>query len=734
MREGRVAMSNILRLFKSDIKHMFSNVVSCIIAIGLIVMPSIFAWYNIIACWNVFDNTGNIRVAVANTDEGYKSDLIPVQINVGDMVVSALRANDQIDWEFCDEEAAIDGARSGQYYAAVVIPKQFSRDMLTFYSDDVEHAQIIYYSNEKSNAISPKVTDTGADTISYEVNSVFAKTLSEISLALANSISKYADEMDVNGRISDLASHVEDMADDIDRTADVLVLYGDLITSAQKILDDCSRLIVSAEDAVEEIGGSASEGMGAIGSLGAAVSSSADLLELMLTSASDSFAQISDSLDNAFDTASGAMTSSAGDLRSYADSMEAAAGDYRDLADSLDGLAASMPGYESEIRAAAASLRAAAAAAEGMSASLRTAADNLDAGIADANGSHEEVKAFAESAKANIDSVRAQFNSSIKPGLQQLASSASSLVSNLSVNLGGLGDASDALIGTTDSIGDALSNVSEKMDKVTEALREASGKVRDVANAINEALVSGDSDKLRNLLSADTDVLASALSAPVGIERHAIFASTNFGSAMAPFYSALGMFIGSLLILVVVKPTVSKRARKALTDPKPREMFFGRFLTMAGISLAQTTLMGLGNIFFLQVQVVEPVLLMLVFWFGGLVYTFLIYAFVSAFANLGKALAVILLIMQVTGCGGSYPLQILPEFVQNLSPWLPATHVVNAMRSAMFGVFNGDYWVQMGELALFLIPAAIIGLVLRRTFEKFMKWYVGEVESTEVIA
>ncbi len=138
-------------------------------------LPSIFTWYNVIACWDAFGNTGNLTVAVANTDEGYESDLVPLEINVGDKVVSALRANDQLNWTFTTEEDAIDGAQSGRYYAAVVIPQSFSRDMMTFYSDEVEHANIIYYANEKKNAIAPKVTDQGADQVSNQVNQVFWK-------------------------------------------------------------------------------------------------------------------------------------------------------------------------------------------------------------------------------------------------------------------------------------------------------------------------------------------------------------------------------------------------------------------------------------------------------------------------------------------------------------------------------------------------------------------------------
>ena len=155
-------MRNVFKLFSYDIKHLFGNVITVVIVLGLVFLPSIFTWYNVIACWDAFGNTGNLTVAVANTDEGYESDLVPLEINVGDKVVSALRANDQLNWTFTTEEDAIDGAQSGRYYAAVVIPQSFSRDMMTFYTGDAQHASIVYYTNEKKNAIAPKVTDQGA--------------------------------------------------------------------------------------------------------------------------------------------------------------------------------------------------------------------------------------------------------------------------------------------------------------------------------------------------------------------------------------------------------------------------------------------------------------------------------------------------------------------------------------------------------------------------------------------
>ena len=154
-------MKTILRIFKHDIKQIFSNVVTVIIVLGLVLLPSIFSWYNVLACRDVFNNTDNLKVAVANSDEGYQSDLVPLKVNLGDQVQNALLEDKEMEWVFTSEEDAIEGARSGEYYAAVVIPQSFSKDMMTFYSPEVEHASILYYTNEKKNVVAPKLTERG---------------------------------------------------------------------------------------------------------------------------------------------------------------------------------------------------------------------------------------------------------------------------------------------------------------------------------------------------------------------------------------------------------------------------------------------------------------------------------------------------------------------------------------------------------------------------------------------
>ena len=605
-------MNNIARIFRDDCRRLFANVVSVIIAAGLVVMPSIFAWYNVIACWNVFDNTGNLTVAVANADEGYQSDLVPLRVNVGEQVVSALRANDQIDWVITTEDDAVDGARSGRYYAAVVIPPEFSRDMLTFYAEDSEHAKIIYYANEKKSAIAPKITDRGADTVSYQVNEVFAETLSEVALGVAESFSRLADEGDLDGRVADVADHARSLADSAERASSVLGLYSSLAQTARDLVDGSAALAASARAGIDGASDAASQGIAAARTAASALRSSGTGLSDALAASSAAFDAAAGSVDGVFDAMSGSTATSAAHLRERAQALDAQVGAYRDLAAHLRELAAGAPEAEqAALEHAAQGMDAVADLVVSMQGNLRSAAHKGEAGDAAAQADREAARQQAAEARDRIDALKADFDEHLGPELDQLAADSATLADGLETALGKLDAAGGELAASAGSAGESLDAASAKIDEAAAGLAGAASQLREMADAVDAALAAGDPQALRDVLNADAQALSSALAAPVAVERVAVFPAENFGSAMAPLYTTLALFIGSLLILVVVKPTVSARDQADLRDPKPRQLFLGRFGVMALLSLAQTTLMGLGNLFFLQVQAAHPGQLMM---------------------------------------------------------------------------------------------------------------------------
>ena len=727
-------MRNIWTLFCGDLKRLTSNVVTVIIVLGLVFLPSLFSWYNLIACWNVFDNTGNLKVAVANADEGYSSDLMPIEVNIGEKVVSELRANDQLEWTFTSVDDAIDGAKSGRYYAAVVIPESFSRDMMTFFSDDVEHAEIIYYSNEKKNAIAPKLTDQGADKVSAEVNQVFAKTLSEAALGISSAVFEYADDADLQGRLGDLSKHVASLGSQMAKASSLLTTYSSVLVSSQAIIEDSAKLIAQVKDASSDVVSSIGDAKQAAGDIAGAMESSMTALSTALSQSSESYGAVGEAVDAAFASTDALSANAASQKRSQSDSIDRQIEGYRSLVASLEQVKPSLPADDQPlIDTLITRLNASIELQEQLRDALRSGADGVEAGNADAQAKHAEIKQLADQASQSLGDAKVEYDQNIKPSLDELASTVTDAGSSLSSTTALLTSVGGDLSGTANSMSSVLGNAKQKLDEASSELSQTSESLAQLSQRMNEALAAGDIDALREIIGSDPTALASALSAPVQLDRHAIYPVDDFGSAMSPLYTTLALWIGALLMMVTLKVVPGARTLEQLDNPTAPQLFLGRFGSVALLSLLQSTILALGNMLFLRVQVADPLLYLVCFWVAGLVFAFIIYTLVVSFANLGKALSVFLLIIQVSGGGGSYPLQLLPDFVQNLSPYLPITHAVNAMRAAMFGVYQGDFWIEIGVLLLFCIPFVLLGLVLRNPLIKIVSKFVEKVESTKVM-
>lgn len=730
-------MRVIRQLFVDDMKRIFSNLITGLIILGLVLLPSIFSWYNVLACWDVFHNTGNLKVAVVNNDEGYQSDLVPMKVNMGEQIASSLRANEQMDWVFTDEGDAIDGAKSGKYYAAVVIPESFSKDMMTFYSGDSDHADLIYYSNEKKNVVAPKLTDQGASKASDMVNQVFAKTLAEVGMNVASSLLKYSDNANIDSRLGDLANHVDTMGAQMSDASQTLRTYAQVLDASQSLVTGSAELLGQAGDSAAQVMDSANQAKDSVSSMGDALKASNAALGEAISNSAAGYEGVSSAIDQAFSSANANTLAgtSASSLDNQASSIEAQASQFESLASQVRSLAnvQSDPSLKETLTQLAVQLQASADSQKALADGLRSAADSIRADASSAQAEHDKVSALAAQAKGSVGQLSDDYNNTIKPQLDALMDQVSAMSSSLSSSASTLGSVGDDLQNGADSLAGRIATSKQKLLETASDLDDSAQKLTSLSTAMREALASGDLEQLRTVLYSDPDALASALAAPVQLERNAVFPADNFGSQMAPLYTTLALWVGSLLLAVAIKVEVSRKAQIKLGYPKLYQLFLGRFGVFAFVSLCQTTVLALGNMLFLQVQVSNPLLYLICFWLAGLVFTFIIYSLVVSFANLGKAIAVFLLIIQVTSGGGSFPLQMLPDFFQVLSPFLPATHVINAMRAAMMGVYMNDFWIEIGLLLLFVVPFLLLGLVFRKPLMRFLNWYIEKVEESKLV-
>ncbi|SJN38156.1 hypothetical protein FM104_09965 [Microbacterium esteraromaticum] len=727
-------MKNILQVLRFDLRRATSSVMAVIVLFGLVVIPSLFTWFNVIASWNPFDNTKNLKVAVANTDEGYQSDLVPIRLNVGDQVLSTLRANHDLDWVFTSKDDAIDGTQSGAYYAAIVLPPTFSTDMMTFYSNGAERTRIEYYTNEKKNALAPKITGQGADEVATTINEAFTSTLSDVGLGIITSLSKYLDDADTQVALSRLQAHVGEVAAQLRAGASTADMFTALISSSRPLVDSASGLASASGDALRSATGALGDGKQAAQSLKQVLASTTSALGDALSGTADSYQAVADSVDDVFASMNAQATSSADSLRAVATRVQTQVDQHQRLrGDLVNTVRPMLP--ESALDsfdAAVSRIDAAIAREQALQDRLEEGATQIAGGNADSQAMHAEISRLIAEAKAAVQDARSAYTGSLQPKLDDLAETLASIGRDVDSIGGELSSAARSLTGSG-SLSSALTDAESLTTGISQSLTETADRFDELHAALTKAIDTGDLSELSQMIGSDPKALATFLAEPVGLVRMPVYSVVSFGAAMTPLYTVLALWVGALLTAVSIRVDPPQGEDSPLPSLSPSETYLGRFGVFAIVGFLQSSLVCTGSILFTQVQPQHPFLLLLAGWVSSLVFMLIIYTFVVTFGNAGKALAVLLLVIQISGSGGAYPLQVLPQWFQNISPFLPATHAVDAMRSAIAGIYQNDYWVSLGWLSLFAVPTLLLGLVFRLPFIHSNQKMLQALHSTKLM-
>ncbi len=659
-----------------------------------------------------------------------------MEINIGEEVIDALRSNNDFEWVFTDKEDAIDGTAGGRYYAALVIPESFSQDMMTFFKKDSERVPIQYYSNEKKSAIAPKLTDQGADRISYTINETFAETISELALNLVYDIISVSDNSEeFSNSINNLISSLEQSSKDLKVHAATLNSYVELVKSSKEMVNNTSNVLNSTKNSIDSISSSISGNESDIKSLIDVLNQTTTTLGNAINTSVSNYEDVAKSIDEAF--ASGATTSSdiTSQLRDKAADLASGISRTNNLISSLETLKSTLPSqFQLVIEQFINLLKSNVAIQSDFVNSLNSAADKIESSSSSIEAQRGEIKDKINQAVASIKTIQSSYNENLGPKLEELNGDITKVVSKLKSNNETLDALNNSLTSSMNDANSKMGTIEQTLSNASEKLNKASDELSTIHSRFSEAMTSGGVEKVKELIADDPSLLATNLSAPISIERNAEFSSANFGSSMSPLYSMLGLWVGALLSVVLIKTNPTKeQIASCERRPHMHELFLSRFGIFAIVSLMQSTMLAFGNMFFIGVQINEPIAYFLVYWISGLVFQFIMYTLVASFGNVGKAIGVLLLIVQVTGSGGTFPLQLLPDYSSYMHPILPASYVIDAIRSAMFGIYEGDLFVSLGKLLLFTLPCFLIGFVLRRPFVRLNEKFVAKLEESELV-
>lgn len=716
-----VLVKKAFQIFKRDILRLLKNPVALVITIGICVIPSLYAWYNIVANWDPYGNTANIKVAVANNDQGTSNEYVG-ELNAGDETVSKLKENDQLGWVFTDADAAVEGVKSGEYYAAIVIPDDFSANLTSMLTGTFTQPQLEYYCNEKKNAIAPKVTDTGAQTVEEQINETFVATVSE---TLVEKIQNAAGDLDAQG-----AETQGGILENVQRSNRALQDVRDALAGMQKTIATSKEAGAKADETLAALSGQIPSLVNALDKgdalLASARTSSRNFASSLNTTLSHGLTQmgkVSSNANVAVGKLSGAISAAGG-------KVDGALADVQMVINDVNGIIIDIreiTGIDSGLILSA---------LEEQLAELQTLKDALQDQSTDIQNSAGAIAG----AVSSLDSATQQGISAME-GVQQ--DMASTVLPQLSQGMDSFSEVSGDLTGVVTSLEPTIAQARGVLAQLTTTLDQASstmsqadsslgklqGTLSTAANDVAALRASESLDKLDEILGASSADLADLMSSPVTLTTKAVYPVSNYGSGVAPFYTNLALWVGGCVLIAIIKLEVDGEGIGAFTAT---EGYFGRWLLLVVLGFAQAFIVCCGDLV-LGMQCLRPELFVLAGIFTSFVYVNIIYALASAFKHIGKALVVILVIVQIPGSSGMYPIEMMPDFFQYLHPLLPFTYGISAMRETIGGMYGMDYAINLGVLAVFLAVALFIGVKLRTLMLNLNLLFDKELERTGVM-
>lgn len=726
-------MKNVWKIFQRDMMRVRNNVIALVVIIGISVVPCLYAWFNIAASWDPYSNTGNLKVAVASADEGYEGSLIPIEINIGDKVLSALRENTQMEWVFTTEEKATSGVKSGKYYAAIVIPKDFSNKMMSVFSEKVEKPEITYYSNAKENAIAPKVTDKGAGAVQRQVNEVFIETVSDTTLTVLQAVSNMTQASGAETIVDNLNTNLNQIAGDLTASAGLLESFSDMTGSAQKLLNSTTEFLQTVQQQTKESRQTFQETSKTFSGLDDSMDAAADSVGTALKSAENVYDQMDQVISGAFSDESADAQQIASTLDTLAGQVGNVVTAYTSVRDSVAAVADKYPETSPLVDAIVVRMDTSIQQQKNLQSKLQDSAKGLRDATTDLGTARNELKNLVAKNRENMSGVSASYKSSVQKSLNQLSASLTSSKQEISSLLSQLDQSANGIYKLTDTADSDLSEIQKVLGDSGELLAEASDRIADTTAKLDEMETSGDFSELEVLISGDKSAISTFLAAPVSLDTHKIYEIANYGSSMAPFYSVLSIWIGGIVLVAMLKVNVSENCTKGLKNVKLHQIYFGRFITFMIVGLFQSTLIALGDLLYLGIQCEHPFLFLLGCWFSSLVFVNIIYTLTVSLGDIGKAVSVILLVVQVAGTGGTFPIEVAPSFFRAVYPLLPFTHSMAALRETVGGMYGMNYWIDLGKLAIFLGISLIVGLVLRKPIIKANDAFTEKLEETKLM-
>lgn len=764
-------MKNIMKIFKKDLKCIFTNWVAIVVIVALMAIPSLYSLVNIKANWDPYGNTSGIKVAVINDDQGtiFKEK----DINLGEQLVDKLKDNDAIGWEFVDDkEAAHNDLIMEQYYATIEIPEDFSESVTTLVGKNVQRPKLIYTVNEKMNAIAPKITDSAVKTVKSQLDENIVKTVTGILFRVCNEVGiDIQDNRPELRRIMDATYELDENMPEIEQILDAAidgtVSASELLEKADSVIPNISDMIQTGDDFIndsqdrlDDVQGNFNDDASVIKENLVSTESTLDNCEVILKNvdenvlpdaAKKSLMITSDSL-KAVKVTNGEIKSKLKSIRKFINKIDDITIPKPEIDETLqdqEEIAKLMAAYNKQVKIleeAKDNLSEVKETINNIIDRLDTIDEQLDIAInrvdqelsdlengkpLDTQELTDMRKVLADVHKLVSDTIDS-FDSSLVPFVNDNIKLLKDLSDQGSIILGQTEDIipdAEKLIGTFANITD-MSN--EELVKLKEKMPDIRNQVHKLSEKFKEFDNEEDIDELLELITNDWNSQSEFMANPVELEDNRLYPIPNFGSAVTPFYTILCLWVGGYMLSILLGTEVHEMEDG--THPKHYEVYFGKMLLFLFIGLFQAIIASLGAIFLLRCYILHPVMFVFYTIFVSIVFMVMIYTAVSLFGHGGVIFGIVLLVMQVAGTSGNFPIEVNPRIYQILFPFMPFTYAISGMRQIMMGIVYSVLLKDLKVLCGILIVSLILGVTCKRFTNKWVDKFTEKLRESKFIA
>ena len=691
-------MKNIWRVYMSDLKRLTTNVVALSIVMGLCIIPSLYAWFNIMSNWDPYGEsaTSLMKISVYSEDEGI--DMSGMQLTIGDMVTESLENNNTIDWTFTDSKSeALELIASGDCYAGIVIPKDFTKNMLSILSGNIVNPDIEYYENSKKNAIATKITGKVKTTVQNEINTKLISTLTEIFANAGDYLS--GNNIDGADMIAGFESRLNQVSSTLDNYIYMMNTFK-LLTESSSDAIDTTKLLLPGIDSM------ASSGAKSLGNLGDSAKISSNVAATGISLLNTGLDTITDKLDALKNTVNSINRENS--LAPITDESDITILLSNNVLDTIADLLESKSPTVSE--------------AKNQFEKLKNDIEQLtnDANLTDADITSAKSSILSDISKCQdyISEVKSSINDELAPKLEGSLNNISASLSQAQTILSGVpGNFSDISENLTE-YQNILKTGTSDIENTIKCQKDLQSSIDKIITDIHDITSSGKYQEFINAIKDNPQIIVDFISSPVQMNTVAVYEISNYGSAMAPFYTVLALWVGALILVALIH--VKVKDNKELEGVKPYQKFFGRYLNFFVIGQVQTIITVFGDLFYVGIQCKHPIAFTLAAMMTSFVFTFLIYSLTAAFGNIGEAIAIIIMVIQVAGAGGTFPVEVLPSVYQYLYKFMPFSYCMNALRECVAGMYQHTYGRCLATLLIYVGISVIIGLLLAKPCAKLL--------------